>query len=366
MSNRLNALNIKNLALMAVFMIAAIGQMYAEGTAESSGISGQLSDKGRINLSSEVSGMILIDGVETGRQIKEQGMAILENIESGLTEIAIRLDDGAVIKADRVLVKPGETVNVHIASPKPSYYVRATGSDSNDGLSESKAFKTLKQAVSRAAAGDIKKITIIGTLDIRSEAPSANDNAVFVLDALFPSGVEIPEILITGKLGASGNERAVFSGLGSAKSVLHVKSGTFRFENIEISGSTRIGIDIVFGRSVSIITGSSGSASSSRSSKEPYVTLGQGAVVRNNNETGLFVGADGTLILAGGEVRDNKYIGVYVASLTDPSYNSKDGVFTMTDGIITNQSYAVVVEPGASYVRTGGTVTGTIGTVEPF
>ncbi|MDR0314231.1 MAG: leucine-rich repeat domain-containing protein [Treponema sp.] len=70
---------------------------------------------GSINVSSEVAGMVLIDGAETGKRIKAQGTMLIDNIETGLTETAIQLDDGVIVKAaEMVLVKAGETAAVHI------------------------------------------------------------------------------------------------------------------------------------------------------------------------------------------------------------------------------------------------------------
>ena len=71
---------------------------------------------GSIKLSSEVAGMVLIDGAETGRRVKAQGSILIENVDTGMTETAVLLDDGTMAKAQEMaLVKAGETVEVHIA-----------------------------------------------------------------------------------------------------------------------------------------------------------------------------------------------------------------------------------------------------------
>ena len=71
---------------------------------------------GSVQITSEVAGMVLVDGAETGKRIKAQGTALVEQVADGLTEVAVKMDDGAVVKAaDMVLVKTGEIAEVHIA-----------------------------------------------------------------------------------------------------------------------------------------------------------------------------------------------------------------------------------------------------------
>ena len=78
--------------------------------------SGGQPNTGSINLSSEVAGMVLIDGAETGKRVKAQGTILIENVDTGMTETAVLLDDGTMVKAQEMaLVKAGETVEVHIA-----------------------------------------------------------------------------------------------------------------------------------------------------------------------------------------------------------------------------------------------------------
>jgi len=73
---------------------------------------------GSINLSSEVAGMVLIDGTETDKRVKAQGTVLIENIATGLTEVAVQLDDGTVVQVqETVLIKTGETATIHIAAP---------------------------------------------------------------------------------------------------------------------------------------------------------------------------------------------------------------------------------------------------------
>ncbi|MDR3343025.1 MAG: formylglycine-generating enzyme family protein [Treponema sp.] len=79
--------------------------------------SGRIST-GSITITSEIAGMMLIDGVETGIRIKAQGTVIIENVASGVTEIAVKGDDGRILRTPQmILVRPGETVRVMVRGP---------------------------------------------------------------------------------------------------------------------------------------------------------------------------------------------------------------------------------------------------------
>jgi len=102
--------------IAAVGIAALLLTMYACSKQTPSSTGQQ--NTGSINLSSEVAGTVLIDGVETDKRVKAQGTVLIENITTGLTEVALQLDDGTVVQAqETVLVKTGETATVHIAAP---------------------------------------------------------------------------------------------------------------------------------------------------------------------------------------------------------------------------------------------------------
>jgi hypothetical protein len=150
-----------------------------------------------------------------------------------------------------------------------TYYVSAQGNNENDGLTEATAFKTLIHAFLQARNSDtiIKTITVIGTLNQTSEGGDLS--AVFSITLFRGEG----PILITGIPNAPSGRRAVLSASGTQKGCVDVgsdpfKSFTVRFEHIDISGSAETGLEVSFNTDV---------------------TLGPGAVVRNNSGGGVFV-----------------------------------------------------------------------------
>jgi hypothetical protein len=111
-----------------------------------------------------------------------------------------------------------------------SYYVRADGNDSNNGRSEETPFKTLKKAVEMAAAGAVRTITVIGTVD-----------------GCRISGAGTQEILITGKPDASGTEKALISSeigvYGPSKvKFTHVQITNKKGRGLSISGEVTLGV----------------------------------------------------------------------------------------------------------------------------
>jgi hypothetical protein len=206
-------------------------------------------------------------------------------------------------------------------------YVSANGNDNNSGLREAEALKTLSAALSRAEQLSNGRITVIGTLDANSETQS-NRNFVFVL-----SSNSSREILITGKRNASGSERAVLSAKDSNKSVVSVSRGSIRFENIEISNARGEG------------TGAVGVLVNSR------MTLGQGAVVKDNNTFGILIYDDNAICtINGGEVRNNNSSGVYASK----------GLLVLQGGTISDNSAdmgaGVLVAENAKFEMRGGTI----------
>jgi hypothetical protein len=210
-----------------------------------------------------------------------------------------------------------------------TFYVSATGDDEKDGLTEATAFKTLFHAVFQANFDDaIKTITVIGTLNQASEG---RDND----DVFFLSSFGDDPILITGIPNAPAGRRAVLSAAGTQKACVCV-SGLFspatavRFEHIEISGSSKLGLEV---------------------SLDTTVTLGPGSTVRNNSDCGVWVNkpeeeyrdrvSSGHLILDGGIVENNKreFAGGGIRVM---------GAFTMKRGSVRNNT-AVPNAKGNSY-----------------
>jgi len=233
----------------------------------------------------------------------------------------------------------------------PSFYVSASGNDSNNGLSESAPLRSLALAYQRAVDGNIKIITVIGTLNYQSEAAYIDSTDIFNLTA---SG-SASEIIITGKWGAA---RAVLSGVGSGRNVVYA-GGTIRFGYIEISGGELNG-ESKDGDGIGIYG---------------TVTIGSGTVIRANKGSGIynrgactFEGGDingnengvynfGIFVMHSGTIRNNKSTqsggGVIISS----------GTFTMSEGSITGNTAesnggGVVIYSSGTFAMSGGSITG--------
>jgi hypothetical protein len=250
-----------------------------------------------------------------------------------------------------------------------SVYVSANGNDSNDGLSENTPVKSFNFALSIIAKNNIRTITVIGTLDINNQDVIAEAIWVFglfgeVMNLIFMNRQD--EIVITGKPEAVGLERAVLSGRGAENKfvvVISSENAKIRFEHIDISGGEgERGAGL-------IITGGA------------EVTLGVGAVVRNNAFAGVGI-EEGTCVINGGEVLGNRYGGVSVQAngilyLKNGVIRENNGIagagvmisnggrFTMTGGIISanrasNTGGGVAVDTGGRFDQTGGNISGNI------
>lgn len=231
-------------------------------------------------------------------------------------------------------------VLVSCAKNVDSYYISANGDDNNDGLSEKKALKTLSYAIRQLPENPINRFTVIGTLDITSEilfeeAEDEDMRSVFHLFHVDPDR----EIIISGKPGAKGAERAVLSAAGSEKGVgIVLGGGPIRFEHIEISGGeTKRGVALRRGFGLMLVVGG-------------RVILGPGAIIRDNFGAGVEM-ILGTCIIDGGEVRDNTGPGIVALN---------QSALTMKDGTISGNNYAygggVLLEDSATFTMSGGTI----------
>jgi formylglycine-generating enzyme required for sulfatase activity len=83
---------------------------------------------GSVRVTSEIAGMVLIDGKETGARIKAQGSVTIANVNAGETEVAVREDSGGVTRAaQNVVVRQGQTVAAAIERPRPPDFVKING-----------------------------------------------------------------------------------------------------------------------------------------------------------------------------------------------------------------------------------------------
>jgi len=250
-----------------------------------------------------------------------------------------------------------------------SIYVSAKGNDNNDGLSEAKAKKNLFLALAWAIEWDINKITVIGTLTKESE--NENDNYDF---RIFSLG---KEILITGKPGATGTERAVLSGNGKINEVLVFATAT-NDKPIEINGggNKKAGLFIYKNSTITLGKGAvvQGNDSGIFISDNGTCVISEGAVVQNNSK-GVMIDEKATCIINKGEVRNNTGTGISCIgklNLNDGTISNnklsgviilKGGRFTMSGGTINDNSSpkfggGVNIQSGGRFDQTGGTISG--------
>jgi hypothetical protein len=251
-------------------------------------------------------------------------------------------------------------------SAQQTIYVSAQGDEAERGLNEARP-TTFPKALAQAMEGTARRIVITGAMDIKSNGMNKTTGGVF--DFFDSVGNDkrkkaLDEIVITGKPGATGAERAVLSAKGSGNAAVWARNCRIRFEHIDIeSGEGK------FGYGVYIPEGA-------------QVTLGPGAVVRNNVSAGVFVSNGGTFVIDGGELINNN-TGVYVegtaallngAIKENTSSNGGGGVqisgggrFTMSGGTISGNKTAdtdyfsgggVYITSGGLFSITGGTITG--------
>jgi hypothetical protein len=259
-------------------------------------------------------------------------------------------------------------VALSVVSAQQTVYVSARGSEASRGLSEAEPTTFSSALRNQVMTGTVKKIIIIGALNMDSAGKGNDLDCVFdISDSVGDAkrGKALEEILITGKPGAAETERAVLSAKGSGKTVVWVRDCKVRFENIEISGA-----EGKYGYGIYI-------------QKDAQVTLGPGAAVRNNANAGVFVADGGSCFIDGSEIVNNINIGAYVkgvlnltgGSIKDNSsstggggvYIVEGGHFTMSGGTITGnrtgtaQKYSgggVYVSEGGRFTLSGGTITG--------
>ena len=235
-------------------------------------------------------------------------------------------------------------------------YVSAKGDDDNWGRSEDEPFKTLWSAFLVAIATNAN-ITVIGTLDMTSEKLNSDDACFGMVDSR--GLLKGRELVVTGKSGASGTERAVLSGKGSKKTVLIINNTKVRFEHIEISGGeTDFGVYVVGGSQITMGTGAvvrDNMIGIIAADGANFVI--DGGVVSNNIVGGISVKKGGILTLRTGSIRDNRGDNGGGVAIDD------GGRFTMSGGTIsgnraTNAGGGVAVLSGGRFDQTGGTISG--------
>ncbi|MDR2537204.1 MAG: LysM peptidoglycan-binding domain-containing protein [Treponema sp.] len=236
----------------------------------------------------------------------------------------------------------GITQGASVASQSPiladvtTYYVRASGNDTNNGLSETESFKTLARALNAASSSSVKKVTVIGTLEMTD------------IDILTIQDTGAGEIIISGKPNAG--ESAILRRRADSqwwKTLTISGNSNIRFEYITISGGAYGGLVI----------------------QDAAVTLGHGARVRDNTSAyggggGVYIANGKFTMLEGSEISNN----ASMLSESDERVGYGGGVvlesgsFTMMGGTITGNTAetaggGVYVE-GGSFVVVNGRITG--------
>jgi hypothetical protein len=219
-----------------------------------------------------------------------------------------------------------------------TWYVTAEGSDRNNGFTEETAFRSLFKALVAASNSPIKTITVLGTLDVKSEQ-STNTERVFLIH-----GRGKDEVLIRG----AGTEPAVLSAAESGRRVTLIRGSVpIRLENIEISGGTSSGE----GAGIGISPGAT-------------LILGPGCVIRNNTSQnmggGVIVAPGASLIIDGGKVLDNHAatIGGGIVLLGLSANNA--GTLVIRKGEVSNNQAqgggGIAVHQGAKFTLYDGTI----------
>jgi hypothetical protein len=225
-----------------------------------------------------------------------------------------------------------------VAEMPETYYVKADGNDRNDGLSGETPFRSLFKALHMASSTGIKTVTVMGTLDVKSEQ-SSDTERVFIIQG-------------TGKdtLTIRGEDNAVLSGQGERRVLLVRGIANIRFENIVISG----------GRS-------GGEGGGIGIGPLSVVTLGPGVEVKENQSSsvggGIAIAPGGSLYIDGASIAGNRSdgIGGGIAAV------GKGSVLGMKAGEVRNNQAegggGIAVYQGCDFTFEGGDISGNQATV---
>ncbi|MDR2500316.1 MAG: SUMF1/EgtB/PvdO family nonheme iron enzyme [Treponema sp.] len=109
---------------------------------------------GSVTVTSEIAGMVLIDGRETGTRVKAQGSVTIANVSAGETVAAVRDDSGNITRAARnVAVRQGQTAAAAIERPRPADFVKIPGGTFMMGSPENEPERFDDEARRQATAG---------------------------------------------------------------------------------------------------------------------------------------------------------------------------------------------------------------------
>lgn len=196
--------------------------------------------------------------------------------------------------------------------PQLWYYVASWGSDSNDGFTEKTPFKTFRYACETAARDpDSPRVFLLDFLDSDSEGIASPAAEIFLLD-----GNTLPRALTLGGLASAGLKGG--TGYGAALSLVNGAQLTVR--NITVRESSGAGISVDGGSSL---------------------VMESGGV--EENALGVVVLAGSRFFMAGGVIKNNRYIltggppGIWAGGVTLRGLNSS---FTMTGDSLVTGNYS--------------------------
>lgn len=244
-------------------------------------------------------------------------------------------------------------------SPFDTYYVRADGSDRNNGLSEETAVRSLFKALNLASRTPAKTIVVLGRLDPSSEQSSSPER-VFLIQ-----GTGKEQITIRGK------NQAALLGRGEKRVVLIKGVSNICFEDIEISGGGGNGegggIGIGEGAELtlgpgSLITGNRSGALGGGIAIAPGGRLYIRGGSVNGNETdgvgGGIAAAGAVLVMESGEIRDNTAEGGGGVAVYE------GGSFTLKSGAVLSNRASVgggiILNRGGVFIMEGGEIGGNV------
>jgi TolB-like protein len=78
-----------------------------------------LSGTGSITVRSGVAGTVVVNGRNTGVNVKEGSTAVVSNVNAGTVPVAIQMAGGQLVQGPSVTVEAGQTVDVRIERPAP-------------------------------------------------------------------------------------------------------------------------------------------------------------------------------------------------------------------------------------------------------
>jgi len=114
---------------------------------------------GTISVTSDIAGIVIIDGEESGTRIKAGGTVTVANVSTGATEVAVKTDDGKIVKAPQtVMVAQGQTVSAAIKAPAQT--TQPTGTQQSTQTAQTTQPATAKQPTQTAQSTNTKSAPI--------------------------------------------------------------------------------------------------------------------------------------------------------------------------------------------------------------